>query len=229
MRMRNGRHRCTSIVGMVLVNFSTGFAPVSISLLRHPTTAMSMGLYDTPLRPRLPPREDPKDNISVEEEDDIQNNVTKRLFVFGEDGKEVRNLLPRLKRRLDSGVACYFEPTDRLVQNLVEKTSVFPVDACWALEACEGDIAEAWTRISVARRLLLDEARAKMLVEEDNDYDEDDYKMEVLDDFVQNKRKEEAGILRRSRDEYWKPSEPDTQWLPTKNPNPVNDEPWFTG
>jgi hypothetical protein len=190
---------------------------------------MHMGLYDTPLPQRPLPREDPKDKQPVEEEDDIHDMATARLFEFKKDGNEARNLLPRLKRRLDSGVACYFEPTDRLVQNLVGKTSVCPEDACWALEACEGDITEAWTRISMARRLLLNKSRQSLLLEEDEDYDENDYDMEVQDEYERRKEDKNAETQKRNRDEYFKLSKPDAQWLPTKNPNPVDDEPWFTG
>jgi hypothetical protein len=39
-----------------------------------------------------------------------------------------------------------YEVTDRLVVNLVSKTSCKPLDTCWALEACKGDISEAWVR-----------------------------------------------------------------------------------
>ena len=33
----------------------------------------------------------------------------------------------------------------------------------------------------------------------------------------------------RKRKEYLEPSKPDDDWLPLKNPKPIDDEPWFTG
>lgn len=238
--MSKGRQQIiAALVAVAFVSNTMGFAPAACTatatIPRHNYAAMThlqMGLYDTPLPPRPPKREDPKDKKPVEEDDeddDEDSVITERLFTIGKDGKEIRGLLPRLRRRLESGVACYFEPTDRLVQNLVGKTSCRPEDACWALEACEGDITEAWMRISTARRMMLNKSRNSLLLEEDDDYDQDDYDMEVLDEYQQRKKDLQAESKKRNRDEYFTPSKPDAQWLPIKNPNPVDDEPWFTG
>jgi len=192
-----------------------------------------MGLYDTPLPPRPPPRDDGKKKTNDDDDDyEIESSVTEtqqRLFQFGVDGKEVNNRLPPLKRRLTSGVDCYYEPTDRLVINLVDKTSCAVADACWALEACRGDITEAWTRISLARRMLLQRERESSLRNDDAEYDPDDYDMEVLDEFEARKKNLRNETEERRREEYRKLSGPNDEWLPIKNPKPVDDEPWFTG
>lgn len=202
-----------------------------------------MGLYDSPLPPRPSPRKnnpnkstrnnfranDENDDDDDEFEDEVPLLLTERLFSFDQSGKEIRGLLPPLRRRLDSGVACYFEATDRLVLNLVEKTACHPDDAGWALEACQGDITQAWTSISVARRLALNRDQQIANEAQDAEYDPDDYEMEVLEEYQQRKTKLNAELKKRNRDEYLRLSEPDAPWLPTKNPRPVEDEPWFTG
>jgi len=183
-----------------------------------------MGLYDTPLPPRPPPKEE--DSNSDDDDDPPPEAITHRLFQFATNGREVNGRLPPLQRRLDSGVACYFEATDRLVVNLVDKTGCAVEDACWALEACRGDLTEAWTRISTARRTHLLQQKQQA---EDDDYDSDEYDLQVLDEFERRKRKLRDETDERRRAEYLKLSKPDDPWLPTKNPKPIDDEPWFTG
>ena len=182
-----------------------------------------MGLYDTPLPPR-PPRKDDDD-----EEIEIIETTSLRLFSFDENGKEVNNLLPSLGRRLTSGIDCYFEASDRIVVNLVDKTNCNVQDACWALEACKGDVTEAWTSISTARRLLLNRERADALAGEDDD--EDSIEIETEEAFSQQKLQRELEDRERRK---FKPKDmlsgqPDQQWLPKANPKPIDDEPWFTG
>jgi hypothetical protein len=216
-----------------------GFSPrdtgQGLSCFRTLSVA-KMGLYDSPLPPRPPSQKEPRskrDAILPETEEEIDSGdisvVLDRLFSFGKDGKEARALLPPLKRRLDSGVSCYYEHNDRLVLSLVDKTSCHPDDACWALEACEGDIIEAWTRISTARRMILNQSHNGQLLQEDADYDEEDYKVELIDEFQRRKKNVAMETKKRQTADYFTPSAPDAQWLPTKNPKPVNDEPWFTG
>lgn len=87
------------------------------------------------------------------------------LFVFDSvSGEEVSGLLPRVERRLDLGVDCYYEPQDAAVLDVQGRlarssssstTSVVDLvvgaqDICWALEACKGDAMEATVRIKVA-------------------------------------------------------------------------------
>lgn len=86
----------------------------------------------------------------------VQQTTTPRLFSFHPDGTEVDDLLPPLDRRLDLGIGCYFEESDRVVLHLLRQVQgdLHPADACWALEACKGDQTEALIRISVAQRLL---------------------------------------------------------------------------
>lgn len=176
-----------------------------------------MGLYDKPLPPRPPPpppRDNDDDNDDDDEEEQIQ--VSSQLFRFNVQGKEANDLLPSLGRRLDKGIGCYFEPSDKLVQNLVDKTLCSVEDACWALEACKGDVTEAWTRISVARQNQLNSER---------DDDDDD----LQEEFERNKQTRLEKERTRERLERMKRSKPDTDWLPIKNPKPIDDEPWFTG
>lgn len=167
-----------------------------------------MGLYDEPLPPRPPPV--PKKEKPVEDEEDFIMVPEQRLFEFDSMGREVNGRLPRLGRRLDRGVECYYEASDRVVQSLVENTGVNVLDACWALEACKGDVTEAWTCISTARRMQLTS----------NNDDMDD--LNVEDDFAELKAE-------RKKDDMFSMGEPDQQWLPRQNPKPVDDEPWFTG
>jgi hypothetical protein len=206
-----------------------------------PSRLSMMGLYDRPLPPRPPPPPPPRRGPEGEEpeaedgEDEVgtpQQQVTEqRLFRFDATGREVRDLLPRLKRRLDAGVPeSYYEPTDRSVTNLVDKTGVAPVDACWALEACGGDVTEAWICISAARRTLLDASRTVQLLEEDDGYDEQEYEEWMAEQYQAQKDAQKEEDRRRKRREWMKPvDDPDQQWLPMDNPRPVDDEPWFTG
>lgn len=182
------------------------------------SSLLAMGLYDDP----LPPRPERRDETNTTDSDESPYQV-QRLFKFNLDGTESRGLLPRLGRSLDSGIGCYFEHSDRLVQNLVDKTDCHPEDAAWALEACKGDITEAWTEISVARRQLLEGSE-----------DARGLSAEVSELMAENEfeiMKEERMDRERieKRKEYFRPSEPDQDWLPLKNPKPIDDEPWFTG
>jgi hypothetical protein len=183
-----------------------------------------MGLYDKPLPHRPSPKEPNNDGNNNDDQEDQAYPVQNRLFAFDiQTGKEVRGLLPSLGRTLESGIGCYFEETDRLVVNLVGKTECHPEDAAWALEACRGDITEAWTRISVARRQLLDttsdgfglSSQVSELMAE-NEYE-----------ILKEERLEQGRIQRQK--EYLQPGTPDENWLPNSNPKPVDEEPWFTG
>jgi hypothetical protein len=200
---------------------------------------LRMGLYDQPLPPRPPPRKNPDksrrdvESDDQEEADDEFNSETGEasqfnLFQFDLRGREVNGLLPNLSRRLDSGVGCYFEAEDRLVQNLVGKTSCSIHDACWALEACKGDITEAWTRISVARRQGLE---SKRLGGEDDDkvVDSDVLELEVEEEFQELKQRRLEDQRRRDVQDFFKGGEKDEDWLPRQTKGSFDDEPWFTG
>lgn len=142
------------------------------------TIILAMGLYDTPLPPRPPPRDDDKDDgDSVEDKDRDNVDATSKelpvsarqsapqrlLFEFNAKGAEVQELLPPVGRRLDSGSGCYYNTEDRTVVTLAEQTTCAPEDAAWALEACKGDRTEARTRIAVAQRKRLElDAMASM-------------------------------------------------------------------
>lgn len=178
---------------------------------------------------------------SDEDDDDddetFTDSTSERLFEFDSSGKEKRNLLPPLGRRLVPGVGCYFESGDRKVKNLVGKTAVSVEDACWALEACRGDVTEAWTCISIARRMMLNDKRFEGLEtldddDEDDDFDEDDYEIEMEEAFKETKRIRLEEDAARYRKEGWDmrgKKGKDQAWLPKQNPRPINDEPWFTG
>lgn len=202
--------------------FSTSSAFLSLSPHSSRTTnaipTRLYGLYDTP----LPPPPERRNDESNNEENDISVEV-QRLFQFNLDGTEQRDLLPRLSRSLDSGIGCYFEESDRLVQNLVEKTECHPEDAAWALEACKGDITEAWTRISAARRQLLDDTNGigGLFSEVSELIAENEFEIQKEERMETNRQSQ--------REEYFKPSKPDDEWLPINNPKPIDDEPWFTG
>ena len=43
------------------------------------------------------------------------------------------------------------------------------------------------------------------------------------------KRKLKAQIQKRDHEGHFTPAKTGVQWTPTKNPNPIADEPWFTG
>jgi hypothetical protein len=187
---------------------------------------LAMGLYDKPLPPRPPSRDEPNDD---DDDDDRLDSTSIHLFELLPSGKESRNRLPPLSRRLDKGIGCYYEPTDRLVRRLVSKTSCSDRDACWALEACQGDLSEAWIRISVARRSQLDQSRTRETDAVDEDWDEDLYDIELLQQFEQQKMDRKKSQDKLNVQDVFKGGEPDQQYFPTKNPRPVDDEPWFTG
>lgn len=186
------------------------------------SSPLFMGLYDKPLPSRPPPfndKEEDDDDDDDEDDDDIIQ-VSSQLFQLDVSGREVNNLLPPLGRRLDKGIGCYFEPNDKLVQNLVDKTSCSVEDACWALEACKGDLTEAWTRVSVARRNQLERERGGDASDDDSFFEKE------------YKKKKQARLDKeqtRARLERMKRTKPDTEWLPIQNPKPIDDEPWFTG
>jgi hypothetical protein len=225
---------------------------VDLTILQHRThaIALNMGLYDTPLPPRPSPRDDsskpPRRSGNEEDDDDDEPDAISRLFTMTREGTEARGLLPPLRRKLlDYGIGCYFETTDRLVQNLAEKTQCHPEDAAWALEACQGDITEAWTYISVARRTLLSQGVAfpDKVVGVDWDAElvdlmetpDDDEMLRPIDKETyqtikaKQLKKERQDAMKRDVEDLFGGGKPDQPWLPKDNPRPVDDEPWFTG
>ena len=211
-----------------------------------------MGLYDTPLPPRPMKRNETSnnksDNIDDVDDDTISQNeegvpITtispRRLFEFNDDGTEVNNLLPPLGRSLKYGVDCYYEVTDRLVVNLIDKTDCHPMDATWSLEACKGDITEAWTCISTARRQLLDNKVGSNANDDGNDMDglsskvseliiENEYEI-LKEERLQKEQKEREKESKDNNNYLFGDGVTDEPWLPQQNPKPIDDEPWFTG
>jgi hypothetical protein len=177
-------------------------------------------------------------NNNNNKDDDDHDHLTNmsRLFDIQLDGREARDLLPPLSRSLTSGIECYFEVTDRKVQNLSKQATCHPVDAAWALEACKGDVTEAWLCISTARRLLLlsnDEA-------EQEDFDEEllfamlAQNQKVLSDNERSKKETRDEIQKQAVKDAFSLGQKDGDWLPTpqnKKPfePPADEEPWFTG
>ena len=198
-----------------------------------------MGLYDTPLPPRPMKRNETSnksDNIDNVDDDTITTISPRRLFEFNDDGTEVNNLLPPLGRSLKYGVDCYYEVTDRLVVNLIDKTDCHPMDATWSLEACKGNITEAWTCISTARRQLLDNKVGSNANDGNDDMDglsskvseliiENEYEI-LKEERLQKEREKES---KDNNNYLFGDGVADEPWLPQQNPKPIDDEPWFTG
>ena len=216
--------RALSLLFLILLVVATmAFQNVVVIVDRAPPSPsfnlLAMGLYDDPL-PQPPADGMPKKRTS--QDDDFIEETSTRLFQFGEDGKEVNGLLPPLGRRLDKGIACYFECSDRLVRNLVQKTSCNVDDACWALEACRGDMTEAWTRISYARRMRL----MNPTTTTSGNAEWDASAIEKRFQEIKQKRLKED---KQSEINFFQPGKSDENWLPRPNPRPIDDEPWFTG
>lgn len=209
------------LLGLVLPGHSLVVPSFQGRNLHRVPFVMGMGLYDKPLSPLPSPQGQPSDESG--HDDESIPPTAKRLFDFDMDGREKRNLLPRLSRSLESGIGCYFEASDRIVQNLVSKTDCHPDDAAWALEACKGDITEAWTRISTARRMLLNQNDNRSPAEK---VESSAIAKLELDSFREKLNEVER---KRKRDEYFSGGKLDAEWLPRQNPKPVDDEPWFTG
>lgn len=194
-------------------------------------------LYEDPLPPRPPPRKLPDDtpptDKTLEDFDDDSDFYDdfvsdQRLFSFHMNGTEVNGWLPPLGRSLDSGIPCYFEPNDRKVQNLVGKAFCHEEDACWALEACRGDIIEAWTCISMAQRMILAD-----MVEDDvvrsGEMDRDVYELELEEEFEERKAERQQQQRIRDRNEFFSGGQPNQNVWPGFKPGPDESEPWFTG
>ena len=211
----------------------------------RPSFQLFMGLYDTPLPPRPMKRNETSNNKSDNIDDVDDDTITtisprRRLFEFNGDGTEVNNLLPPLGRSLQYGVDCYYEVTDRLVVNLIDKTDCHPMDATWSLEACKGNITEAWTCISTARRQLLDN---KVGSNANDSNDMDGLSSKVSELIIENEYEilKEERLQKEQEEQREKESKDnnnkylfgdgvsDEPWLPQPNPKPIDDEPWFTG
>lgn len=216
---RHSLKRCAVFIYLSTVSAFLTDVPHKACNIQPSPSHLKMGLYDQPLPPRPSPRN--SNNSGGDDEEEEDSFEAQRLFAFNTDGTEVRGWLPRLSRTLESGIDCYFEATDRIVQNLVSKTDCHPEDAAWALEACKGDITEAWTCISTARR--------QQLIGEDDSLSSEVSQLMAENDFEILKEERMEQERKRKRDEFFKSGTPDEDWLPTNNPRPIDDEPWFTG
>jgi len=212
-----------------------------------------MGLYDDPLPPSPPPANSPppppgrRARLTPPKNFFPSVNCAElsslpRLFRFSPDGEEEKALLPPLKRSLRSGVPCYFEPEDRQAVAVAKRTECHPMDACWALEALEGDIAKACVAIALARRKGLEDG--VKLEEGEVDWDTElrdlmegrhlDVEMDARpvgrDGLEERRTRIQTKNIKDHINGYFDAGNKDQTWLPGKpNPNPIDHEPWFTG
>lgn len=162
------------------------------------------------------------------------------LFYLDGWGIEASNLLPPMIG-YGQDLQCDYVESDEKVQTVMEKTKCHPQDACWALEAHKGNVFDAVISIDKASRRQTDPTfettnTEKDVIEIDDDSDWDGAWFKKMT--VEEEKKERLEILaekecqeeiKRKRFEGFGGGEVDGKWLPTKNPNPVEDEPWFTG
>jgi hypothetical protein len=155
------------------------------------------------------------------------------------DGSEVNGLLPPLKGRGSNGV--YDSPKygeqDPKVLNIVRGLSVAWEDAAWVLEAYQGDLDEAWIAISTQKRKNLDDSVA-LPAASGIDWDNEFARLSKKDTQgtnIQTPGGGNAGGKRNLAQEQFKQGVNDfftkseltgaRDWLPTKNPEPDEDEP----
>jgi hypothetical protein len=99
-----------------------------------------MGFYDKPLPPPpLPNRDDDNNKDTDDTDEDVKLEELPLLFEMNKDGTERNGYLQPLGRRIDT-VGCYYEPSDRIVQNLSKHANCHPSDAAWALESTRADV-----------------------------------------------------------------------------------------
>lgn len=207
---------------------------------------------------KILPDSDISSSLSYDEDDNDDDDdlaERKNLFEWNPNGSEKNGRLPDLKRTLYDGIPCYFEPGDKKSRIVMEKTECTAHDACWALEANEGKIIEAVLSIAMAQREVLNESVALPGKEEvaNADWDAELRKLNAsfeneggskrLGEEFENagrsigfdglQERKQALLAQKQRDQVRRMIDPgteDQEWLPGKpNPNPVDDEPWFTG
>jgi len=149
---------------------------------------------------------------------------------------------------MDTGIPCYYEPTDEKVIDLVQMTGCNTDDACWALEAHGGNIVSARQDIYYASRLALSK-KVDLQVPTEEDIQNTDWDEELFQLLSKRDQSTKDGVL-REQDEMIRPvgmdrnerrktkknrekkgldGKPNADWLPGFKPGPVDDEPWFTG
>lgn len=236
------------------------------------SSCLWMGLYDSPLPP--PPPDDFADKKRKISKRFVENNVdgddtnddgdsdfttsSSILFNFHENGVEASGILPSLGRN-PSLVPCFYEPEDNVVRSVVRMTRCHPQDACWALEACKGNIMEASVAIALAQRNALNSQVALPSDFKDVDWDEElkqlmsiknndkqspqtrsvedwqNFEQEGYSIGFDGGLRERTEALKRREQlnnvkRMLEPGKPDEDWLPgSPNSKPLDDEPWFTG
>uniref|UniRef100_A0A7S2KA80 Uncharacterized protein n=1 Tax=Leptocylindrus danicus TaxID=163516 RepID=A0A7S2KA80_9STRA len=224
--------RRTTHVHAAFTTSSTA-APIRYALQPRTTTVLK-GLYD--------------DEVEPEPSKRLWN--TARLFKFDEDGNEVNNLLTPSDKYSPSNwidmalhVEAYPRLEDEQVLMVAEKTKCHPIDADLALVALMGDTMAAMVAIGVAQRARLNASVALPSMEETQEVDWDAELKKLneekdgevirslgMDGEEVRKERKKWKIIKDSTKSAFKEGTPDAKWLPgPDNPNPVDDEPWFTG
>jgi len=206
---------------------------------QHDVFSLNMGLYDD-----LNEQDEGKD-------DDYEEILfLPPLFSFKPDGTETNNLLPKLRRRIDTGISCYYEPSDEKVIQLIQMTGCNADDACWAMEAHGGNIMSARQDIYYASRLALSK-KVDLQVPTQEEIENTDWDEELFQLLSQKEQTNKDGGVLREQDEIIRPvgmdgneklkrqkknqsnqgmnGKPNADWLPGFKPGPNDDEPWFTG
>jgi len=173
-----------------------------------------------------------------------------KLFYFDDKGRDKLGILPTLGRNPNLGIESYYEASDSLVRQLMRMTRCNPEDACWALEAHKGNVMDASVSIALAQRQTLND---KVALPDQDEVAKTDWDGE-LSSLLESTKSKDLGedfenqgysvgldgledrkdfLKKRARSDEIKKwivgGLPDQDWLPTKNPRPVDDEPWFTG
>ena len=220
-----------SVLSLAFINIQRRSLPVRI------TASRILGLFD--------------DDVEPLEGKRLWN--TARLFKFDKDtGKEVNGLLEPSSdvftsttwTEMANHIEGYPRLDDSQVLLIAEKTKCHPIDADLALCACKGDTMEAMVAIGLAQRSQLNLSIQLPSIEEISgkvDWDDELRKLnkektgEVgrslgLDGEDLRKEAKQRKIMRDSMKSAFTESDANQKWLPGKsNPNPVDDEPWFTG
>jgi hypothetical protein len=177
----------------------------------------------------------------------------RKMFVFDNLGRDQMDILPALGRNPNLGIESFYEASDSLVRQLLRMTRCHPDDACWALEAHKGNVMEASVSIALAQRQILNDQVALPDQEEVANTDWDD----ELSSLVKRQSSENKGTLGKNFEDdgysvgldgleerqnflkkramkneskkWLQGGKLDQDWIPGGNPNPVDDEPWFTG
>jgi urease accessory protein UreE len=197
--------------------------------VRH-DTALAMGLYDDELPPR--PQKDvskqsPRQSSSLQGNKEPLPVVSAlRLFQCNATGHEINNRLPVVTGKR------WHVPSDSAVKALLQQVPRVHVDdACMTLDACRGNMSQALECIAAAQ----EQPRAVQPIQSASSMSLSSMEQELIRQRVaqasqQQKLQRSQALQEQVRqDAMRRAANADQQWLPGKQPRPVNDEPWFTG